>query len=55
VKGACTYGVVAAGAGGDVGNTYNPGSAIQPYVNTPYDPFFSTNPFAFYVSARVKL
>jgi hypothetical protein len=55
VKGACTYGVVGAGSGGDVGNVYNPGSAIQPYVNTPYEPAFATLPFQLYVSARVKL
>lgn len=57
VKGACNYGLVGDGiaGGGDVGNTYNPGSPVQPYVNTPYQPFFSTSPFGVFVSARVKL
>jgi hypothetical protein len=55
VKGACSYGVVAAGATGDAGNTYNPGTPIQPYVNTPYEPTFSLAPFGVYVSARIKI
>jgi hypothetical protein len=55
VKGACTYSVVANGATGAAGNTYNPGSPIQPYVNTPYEPVFNNLPFGVFVSARVKL
>jgi hypothetical protein len=56
VAGACTYGLVAGGATGAVGNTYNPGSAIQPYVSTPYEPDFnSSNPFGIFVSARAKI
>ncbi len=65
VPGSCYYGVVADGFSGDVGNLYNPGSAIQPYVNTPYEPFVGSSssgstglfklPFSVYVSARVKL
>jgi hypothetical protein len=55
VKGTCSYLVVADGVSGDAGNTYNPGSPIQPYVNTPYEPQFATTPFGVYVSARVKL
>ena len=65
VPGACYYSVVASGGGGDIGNLYNPGNAIQPYVNTPYEPFVGSAssgstgalkvPFSVYVSARVKL
>jgi len=56
VAGACTYGLVGGGATGAVGNAYNPGSAIQPYVATPYEPDFnSSGPFGIYVSARVKI
>ncbi len=56
VAGACSYGLVGGGATGAVGNAYNPGSAIQPYVLTPYEPDFnSSNPFGIFVSARVKL
>jgi hypothetical protein len=60
VPGTCSYNIVGNGATGDVGNLYNPGSAIQPYVNTPYAPTFgfgpfSKAPFGVFVSARVKL
>jgi hypothetical protein len=55
VSGACGYGVVAAGATGDIGNLYNPGQAIQPYVNTPYEPTFSGFPFGVYLNAKIKL
>jgi hypothetical protein len=55
VKGACDYGIVGLGSGGDVGNSYNPGAPIQPYVNTPYEPAFAVSPFAAYASLRVKL
>jgi hypothetical protein len=55
VKGACSYTYVGNGYGADVGNTYDPGHPIQPYVNTPYDPLFGTNPFGIFVSARVKI
>jgi hypothetical protein len=55
VAGACSYGVVGAGTSGDIGNLYNPGQAIQPYVNTPYEPFFANSPFGVFVSARVKI
>ena len=65
VNGACYYGLVTNGTTGDVGNLYNPGSAIQPYVNTPYEPFVGQAssdrsgllkvPFGVFVSARVKL
>ena len=56
VTGACTYALVANGSSGDVGNLYNPGSAVQPYVNTPYEPTWTNiNPFGIYVNARVKI
>ena len=55
VSGACTYGLVADGSTGDIGNQYNPGAAIQPYLNTPYLPTFNPTPFDVYVSARIKL
>jgi hypothetical protein len=55
VSGACGYGVVAGGATGDIGNLYNPGQAIQPYVNTPYEPTFAGFPFGIYLNAKIKL
>jgi len=55
VSGACGYGVVGVGTGGDIGNLYNPGAAIQPYVNTPYEPFFSNYPFSVSVAAKFHL
>jgi hypothetical protein len=51
----CGYGVVGGGTTGDIGNVYNPGNAIQPYVNTPYEPYFQTNPMGFYVNAKLKI
>jgi hypothetical protein len=64
VKGACDYSVVANGATGAVGNTYNPGTVVQPYVLSPYLPVWTdingsssttVNPFNAYVSLRIKL
>jgi hypothetical protein len=55
VAGACGYGVVGAGDGGDIGNSYNPGAAIQPMVNSPYEPFFGNFPFEVYVSAQLHI
>jgi hypothetical protein len=55
VSGACGYGLVAGGSTGDIGNQYNPGAAIQPYLNTPYEPTFAPNPFSLYVNANIKL
>jgi hypothetical protein len=55
VSGACGYGVVGGGITGDVGNLYNPGAVIQPYVNTPYEPTFSGFPFGVYLNAKIKL
>jgi outer membrane receptor protein involved in Fe transport len=55
VPGACNYGVIAGGAGGDVGNAYNPGAAIQPLQNSPYQPSFTGYPFSAYFTAKVKI
>ena len=52
---ACGYGVVGGGTAGDVGNTFNPGAVIQPYVNTPYEPTFQGLPFSVYVNAKIKI
>jgi hypothetical protein len=51
----CGYGVVAGGSGGDIGNLYNPGTKIQPLVNTPYQPTFPLSPFGFFVNAKLKI
>ena len=51
----CGNGVVAGGLGGDIGNTYNPGARIQPYVNTPYEPTFTAQPLGFFVNAKLKI
>jgi len=55
VAGACSYGVVGGGTAGDVGNTFNPGAVIQPYVNTPYVPTFAGLPFSMYFNAKIKI
>ena len=55
VSGACGYSVLGGGAAGDVGNTFNPGAVIQPYVNTPYEPFFVGLPFSVYLNAKIKI
>ena len=57
VANACSYGVDGLGNGytGDVGNVYNPGQAIQPYVNQPYTPTFATSPFTLFVNLKVKI
>jgi len=51
----CGYSVVGGGSTGDVGNLYNPGAVIQPYVNTPYEPTFQGLPFGFFVNAKIKI
>ncbi len=51
----CGYGVVGGGTYGDNGNLYNPGDKIQPYVNTPYEPFFLSQPMGFFVNAKLKI
>ena len=56
VRGACGYGVLAAGTTGAVGNTYNPGTPVQPYAALPYLPAWtSITPLGIYVSARAKI
>jgi outer membrane receptor protein involved in Fe transport len=56
VGGTCGYGVLAGGATGAVGNTYNPGSPVQPYVALPYSPTWAgITPFGIFVSARAKI
>ena len=55
VANACGYGVVGGGLTGDIGNLYNPGNAIQPYLNTPYEPFFSGFPFSMYLNAKIRM
>jgi hypothetical protein len=51
----CGYGVLAGGTGGDIGNTYNPGTKLQPYVQTPYAPTFPFQPLGFFVNAKLKI
>lgn len=53
--GACGYGLIANGATGAVGNTYNPGSAIQPYVQAPYLPAYASGPLNVFVQAKIRL
>jgi hypothetical protein len=55
VSNACGYGVLGGGLTGDIGNLYNPGVAIQPYVNTPYEPFFQGFPMSVFVNAKIKI
>ena len=50
---AATYG---AGAGPQpIGNQYNPGNTLQPFLATPYDPVFPGFPFNMYFEARIKI
>ncbi len=60
VPNACGYSLVANGAYGGIGNVYNPGDVIQPYVQHPYVPVYSgypnnAFPFNVYVSAKIHL
>ncbi len=55
VQGACGYGLDEAGLTGGIGNTYNPGDAIQPALRYSYEPFWSQQPVGIYVNASVKL
>jgi hypothetical protein len=57
IANACGYTVVAGAGSGPapVGNTYNPGATIQPFLNTPYNPTFAGFPFNFYLEGRLKL
>lgn len=61
----CSYGINnSAGIVMPVGNVYNPGATIQPFVQYPYERYLSPvnvdsfsvkQPFNFYLEARVKL
>ena len=55
VAGACSYGVDYVGQSGDIGNTYNPGDAIQPQAQHAYAPVFNEQPFGVYVTGNLKL
>jgi hypothetical protein len=56
VSNACTYSnTLGGGIFPPIGNQYNPGNAIQPFLATPYDPYFTQQPFAMYFEARFKL
>jgi hypothetical protein len=53
----CGY-VVTYGAGSGpapVGNVFNPGDNVQPYLRAPYDPVFAGFPFNMYFEARIKI
>ncbi|HEV2737038.1 MAG TPA: TonB-dependent receptor [Candidatus Elarobacter sp.] len=54
---ACNY-VATYGAGSGpqpIGNQYNPGDRLQPFLATPYDPMFPNFPFNMFVEARIKI
>lgn len=61
----CSYGINnSAGIVPPVGNVYNPGAQIQPFVQYPYERYLSPvnvdgnstkQPFNFYLEARIKL
>jgi hypothetical protein len=57
VNHACNYtSTYGAGAGPQpIGNQYNPGNNLQPFLATPYDPTFSGFPFNMYFEARIKI
>lgn len=55
VQGACGYGLVNQGLNGGVGNTYNPGDAIQPVSQYSYAPFWNQQPLGIYVNANFKI
>jgi outer membrane receptor protein involved in Fe transport len=57
VNHACQYGATyGAGSGPiSVGNVFNPGDNIQPFLRTPYDPLFLTAPFQMFFEARIKI
>ena len=62
VGGACSYGLTAGAGSGPaaIGNFYNPGFALQPSLNRPYEPTFGPGfgtgfPFNMYFEARVKI
>ena len=57
VNHACNYtSTYGAGSGPQpIGNQFNPGNAIQPFLATPYDPTFPSYPFTMFFEARIKL
>jgi hypothetical protein len=55
VAGACGYTYPNGGLTGAIGNTYNPGQAIQPIGANAYSPFWSQQPISIFVDANIKL
>ncbi len=55
VAGACQYTYVNQGLTGGIGNTYNPGQAIQPASQYSYGPNWTQQPFGVYVNANFKI
>jgi hypothetical protein len=57
VNHACNYtSTFGAGSGPQpIGNQYNPGDSLQPFLATPYNPTFPGFPFNMYFEARIKL
>lgn len=56
VKGAQSYNTQCLACGlSPIGNVYNPGTPIQPFVASPYIPAYLGLPFSVYVEARVKI
>ncbi|HEY8312984.1 MAG TPA: hypothetical protein VIG51_02315, partial [Candidatus Baltobacteraceae bacterium] len=63
-KNVCSYNIVGSGAIPPVGNVYNPGSTIQPFVKYPYEATLGgvnvdgnslKSPFNFFLEARIKI
>ena len=52
---ACNYTIISPSGLAPVGNNFNPGAVIQPYLRSPYNPTFPGNPFNMYLEARFKL
>jgi hypothetical protein len=52
-----TYGTIgpATGTPTAIGNAFNPGQNIQPFLRSPYDPLFPGFPFNMYFEARIKI
>jgi hypothetical protein len=61
VNGACGYTGISSGTYGGgsgpqpVGNVFNPGDNVQPFLRSPYDPAFRGYPFNMYFEARIKI
>jgi hypothetical protein len=55
VANACNYTILSPSGLPPVGNRYNPGATIQPYVATPYSPQYPGFPFNMYLEGRIKL